>query len=64
MTSRAVFRSKKEVAMPRSKCVLRGVYAKSCIMGNQGKMAGNQKTCIRIQRQLILSEFIYFMLSI
>ena len=41
MTSRAVFRSKKEVAMPRSKCVLRGVHAKSCIMGNQGKMAGN-----------------------
>ena len=31
----------------------------SCIMGNQGKMTGNSKICIRIQSQLIISEFIY-----
>ena len=27
---------------------IRGVHAHSCIMGNQGKMAGNLKICIRI----------------
>ena len=36
----------------------KGVHAHSCIMGNQGKMAGN-KVFIRIQSQLILLEFIY-----
>ena len=35
----------------------------SCIMGNQGKRAGNSKICIGIQSQLILPEFIYLMLS-
>ena len=34
----------------------RGVHAHSCIMGNQGKMAGNLKICIEIQSQLILPE--------
>ena len=33
------------------------MYAHGCIMGNQGKMAGNSKICIRIQSQLILPEF-------
>ena len=37
----------------------RGVQAHSCIMGNQGKMAGNSKICTGIQSQLILPEFIY-----
>ena len=35
----------------------------SCIMGNQGKRAGNSKICIGIQSQLILPEFIYLVLS-
>ena len=54
-----------------SRCVVldvemlnRGVHAHSCIMGNQGKMAGNSKICIGIQSQLILPEFIYLMLSL
>ena len=42
----------------------RGVHAHSCIMGNQGKMAGNSKICIRIQSQLILPEFIYLLRSL
>ena len=42
----------------------RGVHAHSCIMGNQGKMTGNEKICIRIQSQLILPEFIYLILSL
>ena len=29
--------------------VNRGVHAHCCIMGNQGKMAGNSKICIGIQ---------------
>ena len=33
-------------------------------MGNLGKRAGNLKTCIGIQSQLILPEFIYLMLSL
>ena len=37
----------------------RRVHAYNYIMGNQGKMAGNSKICIGIQRQLILPEFIY-----
>ena len=43
---------------------LRGVHAHSCIMGNQGKMAGNSKICVGIQSQLIFLEFIYLMLSV
>ena len=35
-----------------------GVHAHSNIMGNQGKMEGNLKICIRIQSQLILPNFI------
>ena len=42
--------------------VYRGVHAHSCIMGNQGKMAGNSKICFEIQSQLLLPEFIYLML--
>ena len=42
----------------------RGVHAHSCIMGTQGKMAGNQKICIRTKDQLFLPEFIYLMLSL
>ena len=38
-----------------------GVHAHSCIMGNQGKMAGNSKICFEIQSQL-LPEFIYLTL--
>ena len=30
-----------------------------CIMGNQGKMAGNSKICIRIQSPLFLPEFMF-----
>ena len=41
--------------------VYRGVHAHSCIMGNQGKMAGNSKICFEIQSQL-LPEFIYLTL--
>ena len=41
-----------------------GVHAHSCIMGNQSKMAGNEKICILIQSQLILPEFILMMLSL
>ena len=41
--------------------VYRGNHAHSCIMGNQGKMAGNSKICFEIQSQLILPEFIYLM---
>ena len=37
----------------------RGVHAHSCIMGNQGKMAGNLKICTGIQSQLILPKFIH-----
>ena len=40
-----------------------GVHAHSCIMGNQGKIAGNKKICISFQSQLFLPEFIYLMLS-
>ena len=32
---------------------IRGVHAHSCIMSNQGKLAGNSKICIRIQSQPI-----------
>ena len=42
--------------------VYRGVHAHSCIMGNQGKMAGNSKIFFEIQSQLLLPEFIYLML--
>ena len=42
--------------------VYRGVHAHSCIMGNQGKVAGNSKICFEIQSQLLLPEFIYLML--
>ena len=41
-----------------------GVHAHSCIIGNQGNMAGNSKICIGIQSQLIFPEFIYLMLSV
>ena len=42
----------------------REAHAHICIMGNQGKRAGNKEICIRIQSQLFLLEFIYLMLSI
>ena len=42
----------------------KGVHVQNCIMGNQGKMAGNSKICFRNQSQLILPEFIYLMLSL
>ena len=42
--------------------VFGGNHAHSCIMGNQGKMAGNSKICFEIQSQLLLPEFIYLML--
>ena len=37
----------------------RRVHAHNCVVGNQGKMVGNSKTCIRIQSQEIVLEFIY-----
>ena len=42
----------------------REAHAHSCIMGNQGKMAGNKEICIRIPSRLFLLEFMYLMLSI
>ena len=42
----------------------KGVHVHNCIVGNQGKMAGNSKICFRNQSQLILPEFIYLMLSL
>ena len=42
----------------------RPVHALSCNMGNQGKMAGNSKVCMRFQSQLILHELIYLTLSL
>ena len=42
----------------------KGVHVHNCILGNQGKMAGNSKICFRNQSQLILPEFIYLMLSL
>ena len=42
----------------------RGACAHSCIIGNQGKMAGNSKICIGLLSQLILPGFIYLMLSL
>ena len=43
-------------------CHNRGVHVHSCIMGNQGKIAGNSKICI--ESQLILPEFKYLILSL
>ena len=37
-----------ETSFPASK----GVHAHSCIMGNQSKMAGNCKICIRIKKAI------------
>ena len=42
----------------------RPLHALSCIMGNQGKMAGNSKVCMGFQSQLILSESIYLKLPL
>ena len=42
----------------------RPVHALSCIMGNQGKMAGNSKVCMGFQSQMILPELIYLSLSL
>ena len=42
----------------------RPVHALSCIMGNQGKMAGNSKVCMGFQSQLILPELIYLTRSL
>ena len=44
--------------------VNRPVHALSCIMGNQGKMAGNSKVCMGFQSQLILPELMYLTLSL
>ena len=49
-------------------CLSSGVSYKTpieeCIMGNQSKMAGNSKICIRIKSPLFVPEFIYSMLSL
>ena len=42
----------------------RPLHALSCIMGNQGKMAGNSKVCMGFQSQLILPESIYLKLPL